>query len=90
MRENFVLLSADTATQEFARQSSEKSDWIFTQIYQNFAKVHIHLKKINYLKKSMFWNLIFASFYQIAFLNFEDSGFQYFYGKKVNESEHYS
>ena len=43
MRENFVLLSADTATQEFARQSSEKSDWIFTQIYQNFAKVHIHL-----------------------------------------------
>ena len=39
MRETFVQLSADTSTQEFARQSSEKSDWIFTQIYQNFAKV---------------------------------------------------
>ena len=43
MREKFIQLSADTATQEFARQSSEKSDWIFTQLYQNFAKVYVHL-----------------------------------------------
>ncbi|XP_023329764.1 methyltransferase-like protein 9 isoform X2 [Eurytemora carolleeae] len=43
MREKFVQLSADTATQEFARQSSEKSDWIFTQLYQNFAKIFMSI-----------------------------------------------
>jgi len=34
----FIQLDADKETQEFIDQSVDKSDWILTQIYHNFAK----------------------------------------------------
>jgi len=37
----FIKLSADEETQDFIKTCSQKSDWIFTQIYHNLAKAFL-------------------------------------------------
>jgi len=43
IRGKFVQLSADVETREFIENSIDKSDWLFTQMYHNFAKALLGL-----------------------------------------------
>ena len=40
----FEQLSLDAETDMFIKRSIERSDWLFTQLYHNFAKV-LNIKK---------------------------------------------
>ena len=44
----FEQLSLDAETDMFIKRSIERSDWLFTQLYHNFAKVLNIERRINF------------------------------------------